>query len=412
MLPASIRLGRTDFAPARDTARPARASRTGAESEPVAHAESERSPIRVTQVLAPTRAEPRPGPVTFTLADGGRQLRAVRLWQEVHLPGDQLDLHRVGDVWSVTVPRPAVDRMEYLFELTYADGRRETICDPANPLRVGGAFGDHSVLEFAGYRRPSWLAVEPVAAGAYTELDVPAPGVAHHVTGRLWSAPGLGDQKAPLIVVHDGPEYDQLAGFTHYLGAMIATAAIAPVRAALLAPGPRDDWYSASGAYGRALTGAVLPRLRAIVPVAEVIGVGASLGALELLVAHRSAPRAFDGLFLQSGSYFQRGTDDQERGFAEFARITRSVGGMLASAGTRRAVPVVLTCGEIEENLGNNRAMLRALVGQGYPASLHEVRDVHSYTSWRDAFHPYLTDLIRRVTEPGTATEPKQETTR
>ncbi len=405
MLPASIRLrphrlrARQGRAGARPRVPDGRGVRTGR--------------TRVTQVLAPTRAESPPGPVTFTLADDGRQWRAVRLWQEVHLPGDQLDLDRVGDVWSVTVPRPAVDRMEYLFELTYADGRQETICDPANPLRVGGAFGDHSVLEFTGYRRPSWLAVEPASAGTYTELDVPAPGVAHNVTGRLWSAPGLGDdQKAPLIVVHDGPEYDQLAGFTHYLGAMIATAAIPPVRAALLAPGPRDDWYSASGAYGRALTGAVLPHLRAAVPVAEVVGVGASLGALELLVAHRSAPRAFDGLFLQSGSYFQRGTDDQERGFAEFARITRSVGGMLASAGTRRAVPVVLTCGEIEENLGNNRAMLRALVGQGYPASLHEVRDVHNYTAWRDAFHPYLTDLIRRVTEPGTATEPKQETTR
>ena len=363
-------------------------------------------------MLAAPRTESPPGPVTFTLADDGRQLRAVRLWQEVRLRGDQLDLRRVGDVWSVTVPRPAVDRMEYLFELTHADGRRETMCDPANPLRVGGAFGDHSVLEFAGYRRPSWLAVEPSASGTYTELEVPAKGVTQDVTGRLWSAPGLdSDEQAPMIVVHDGPEYDQLAGFTHYLGAMIAAAAIPPLRAALLSPGPRDDWYSASGAYGRALTGAVLPHLRAAVPVAEVIGVGASLGALELLVAHRSAPRAFDGLFLQSGSYFQPATDDQERGFAEFARITRSVGGMLASAGTRRTVPIVLTCGHIEENLGNNRAMLRALVGQGYPASLHEVRDVHSYTAWRDAFDPHLTRLIQRVTDPS-HNDPRRGTTR
>jgi enterochelin esterase-like enzyme len=352
------------------------------------------------------------GPVTFTLADDGRHLRAVRLWQEVHLPGDQLDLHLDGDVWTVTVPRPAVDRMEYQFELTHADGGRETICDPANPLRVGGAFGDHSVLEFAEYRRPAWLTVELASPGTYTDLDVAADGVGQDITGRLWSAPGLTDaDTALMLVAHDGPEYDQFAGLTHYLGAMIGSGAIPPVRAALLAPGPRDDWYAASGAYGRALTGAVLPHLRAAVGVSAVIGMGASLGALEMLVAHRSAPAAFDGLFLQSGSYFQRGLDDQERGFAAYERITRSVGGMLASAGTRRPVPTVLTCGGIEENLGNNRAMLRALVGQGYPATLHEVRDVHSYTAWRDAFDPHLTGLIRHVTEPRSSADPRRRTT-
>jgi enterochelin esterase-like enzyme len=364
---------------------------------------------RVTQVLPAPRTDPPPGAVTFTLADDGRQLQAVRLWQEVHLPGDQLDLHRDGDVWSVTVPRPGVDRMEYQFELTYANGAHETICDPANPLRVGGAFGDHSVLEFAEYRRPAWLAVDLAGPGTYVDLDVAAEGVGQDITGRLWSAPGLDrDATAPMLVVHDGPEYDQFAGLTHYLGAMVRSSAIPPLRAALLAPGPRDDWYAASGAYGRALTGAVLPHLRSVVAVTKVVGVGASLGALEMLVAHRSAPAAFDGLFLQSGSYFQRGLDDQEHDFAKFARITRSVGGMLASARTRRPVPIVLTCGETEENLGNNRAMARALVEQGYPATLREVRDVHSYTAWRDAFDPYLTDLIRLVTgeTPSTASSP------
>ena len=27
----------------------------------------------------------------------------------------------------------------------------------------------------------------------------------------------------------------------------------------------------------------------------------------------------------------------------------------------------------------------------------HEVPDVHNYTAWRDAFHPYLTTLLRKV---------------
>ena len=54
-------------------------------------------------------------------------------------------------------------------------------------------------------------------------------------------------------------------------------------------------------------------------------------------------------------------------------------------------MPVVLTCGAAEENIHNNRLMARTLAAQGYPASLHEVPDMHNYTAWRDAFEPHLT---------------------
>jgi len=60
-------------------------------------------------------------------------------------------------------------------------------------------------------------------------------------------------------------------------------------------------------------------------------------------------------------------------------------------------VPTVLTCGLVEENLHNNREMAQALRRQGYPAQLFEVPDAHNYVSWRDAFDPYLTDLLRYV---------------
>lgn len=338
--------------------------------------------------------------VTFWLDDHDHDLRGVRLWQEVRLPGSVLDFTWADGAWTVTVPRPAVDRMEYLFELTRADGSRETLCDPADRVRVGGAFGDHSVREFPEYRAPAWLKRE-ARAGASSDLDIAAAGLAQNITGSLWTPAGLADDApAGLLVVHDGPEYAHLAAFTRYLAVLADTGTVPPVRAALLAPGPRDQWYSASGAYSRALTGSVLPHLLARVPVTRVVGVGASLGALLMLMAHRRAPGAFDGLFLQSGSFFQRGLDEKEKGFSEFERITRNVAGVLASAGHRRPIPIVLTCGGIEENLGNNRAMRRALVAQGYPVVLREVRDTHNYTAWRDALDPHLSDLLRRVLTP------------
>jgi enterochelin esterase family protein len=62
-----------------------------------------------------------------------------------------------------------------------------------------------------------------------------------------------------------------------------------------------------------------------------------------------------------------------------------------------RPVPVVLTCGAIEENVENNRLVARALRARGYPAGLTELPDMHNYTAWRDAFHPHLTRLVGQV---------------
>ena len=41
--------------------------------------------------------------------------------------------------------------------------------------------------------------------------------------------------------------------------------------------------------------------------------------------------------------------------------------------------------------------MVSALAAQGYAARLHEVLDLHNYTAWRDAFDPWLSELLGRV---------------
>jgi enterochelin esterase-like enzyme len=331
-------------------------------------------------------------PVTFGLRAAPGTYAGVRLWQEVRIPGDQLEMTFTGRRWSVTVPRPAVDRMEYLFELRYANGAAETTLDPANPKRVRGAFGDHSVREFPEYHPPAWLRVD-AAAGTREKVTVPAPVLGGEITGQIWSPAGLAeDAAAPLLVVHDGPEYDELAALTHYAAVRLGT-----VRLALLSPGARNEWYSASPAYTSTLVDAVLPALRAQTRVTSLVGMGTSLGALAMLLASRTSIRSFDGLFLQSGSFFQRGLDDQERDFGRYQRIVRSVAGVLGSTGVRRPVPVVMTCGAIEENVTNNRIMARTLAVQGYDVALHEVRDVHNYTAWRDSFDPHLAGLVERV---------------
>jgi enterochelin esterase-like enzyme len=169
------------------------------------------------------------------------------------------------------------------------------------------------------------------------------------------------------------------------------------VRVALLAPGDRNRWYAVNPAYARAMRSEIVPALDELAPATRRVGIGASLGALAMLHVHRLFPGVFGGLFLQSGSFFCPDLDPQERRFSRFGPVTRFVADVVQSVADADAVPAVLTCGRLEENLDNNRLMAQALAGLGYPAELHEVRDVHNYTAWRDALDPHLTNLLSGV---------------
>lgn len=354
----------------------------------------------------PTRTAPG-GPavtadqVTFRYADPDHVLAGVRLSQEVRIPGDELDLTWSAGSWALTLRRPRVWRMEYRLELRHPDGSREEVCDPANPLRAPGAFGDKSVVEFPDYRRPAWLDA-PQVPGAETDITVPSRYLSAHVEVRLWAPADAGPtERLPLLVAHDGPEYAALAGLTAYSAAMIRAGRLPRHRVALLGPGERDEWYSASVSYARALALAVLPTItRRVAVTGPVVGMGASLGGLAALHAQRRHPGLFGALFLQSGSYFDRKLDPQERGFGRYPRITRFVADTRRRTLAAEPVPATLTCGELEENRDNNRDMAHTLDDQGYRVGFVELPDVHNYVAWRDAFDPHLTGLLAEVWGP------------
>ena len=249
---------------------------------------------------------------------------------------------------------------------------------------------------------PGWLTA-PAVPGRVAAFSVPAPTLGAAVAVRTWS-PGDADdgEPLPLIVAHDGPEYDAQAQLTRYLAAGVTSGRLPRLRAALLAPGSpgqmrRDQWYSASASYTSALALTVLPALAARVAVTARIGMGASLGALAMLHAHCRCPATFDALFLQSGSFFCPRFDSQEQGFRYYRRVVRFVAGVHGGRLPARQIPVVLTCGQQEENVHNNRLMAACLHARGYPGGLYEVPGLHNFTAWRDAFDPYLTCLLRQV---------------
>lgn len=330
--------------------------------------------------------------VDFRLADPQARLRGVRLAQEVRLSGDSLDFTYTDGAWTLAVPRPDVDRMEYLFELTHPDGGTELVVDPSNPRSAPGAFGPKSVLEFESYVAPAWLAAGP-PEGRTNAIKVDSSILDAQVTGQLWSPADLGeDAPAPLLVVHDGPEFAELAQITTYAAAMVDQGAWPSLRVALLAPGDRDRWYAADPAYARALVTEVLPTLG---PATFTVGAGASLGGLALLHAQRRYPDAFDGLFLMSGSFFHPDHDAHEARFARYGPISRLVVELTGSAAGPRTVPTVLAVGRVEENAANNALMADTLRRLGYDVAQHEFGDGHNFTAWRDVLHPHLTELVR-----------------
>jgi enterochelin esterase-like enzyme len=252
------------------------------------------------------------------------------------------------------------------------------------------------VISVCGSAPPDWLAA-PAKPGITRAFDLPVRAMGAAVSVRTWSPEGVPDaERLPLLLVHDGPEYDALAGLTQYLSAGIAGGWLPRLRAALLGPGPRDRWYSANARYARALAFRVIPALSGRLGVSQRIGMGASLGGLAMLHAHCRHPGALDALFLQSGSFFTPRLDPQERRFPYYQRVTRFVAGVHAGGLPALRIPVELTCATAEENVANNRLMAATLRARGYAAALHEVPGGHNFTAWRDALDPYLTALLRR----------------
>jgi enterochelin esterase-like enzyme len=328
--------------------------------------------------------EPRPG------------LAGVALAHELRRPR-RVPFRRAGRRWLLEWPRPDADRVEYLLELTHRDGGTELVPDPENPLRTPGPFGDKSVVELPGYEPPTWLADEEAPSGELRKIRL---GRSRPLEAVLWSAADTDPaEPLPLLVVHDGPEYAEYTQLLRLLDHLVSFGEIPTLRAALLPPhGDRNESYSGSALYARLLADAYSTQLRELAPTEhDPVGMGASLGALAMLHAHRLHPHAFAGLFLQSGSYFRQRYDSHESGFGRYNRISRVVGHVTAGRGDFAPISVTITCGAAEENLENNRVMAEALARQGYSVQLVENRDAHNWIGWRDALHPHLAQLLLRA---------------
>lgn len=292
--------------------------------------------------------------------------------------------------WQLNIPRPPVDRFEYQLVLR-SDGQETRGLDPTNPLQVAGPFGGRSEIRFPEYRMPQWISTR--ITGSTVRVQDPPGRLGAPVPIQLFTPASVAtDQATPLLIVQDGSDFADRGMLLAW-----ACASARPLRVALLdpAPGFRTAWYAADTGYADHIATAVLPAIRASVPVTSVVGVGASLGGLITLVIHRRHPHALDGLVLQSGSFFRPELDGQEAHWPEFRQVCAAVDEITAAGPADvRAVPVLLTVGAVEENRANNERMAGALALQGYPLTARLVPDAHTVIGWRDAWTPGMNELV------------------
>ncbi|SDP22836.1 enterochelin esterase [Nakamurella panacisegetis] len=330
--------------------------------------------------------------VDFRLPDTGG-VEGVRLEVDFPLGPTDLEFRRSGGEWALHLPRPAVDRLEYRLTLRSAGGTAWTR-DPENPAHVANPFGDRSEIRFPEYRPPVW--VSRPESGTRLRVGTQAGGLGDPVPLTVWSPDGLGPRTpAPLLLANDGTDMATRGSLLRW-----ATQAANRLRfrVALLDPadGRRDSWYAASSDYADHLSAVILPAVRERFAVSATVGLGASLGALSMLWAHRRHPGLLQGLALQSGSYFTAVHDPQESGYSRFGHICAAVR-ELTQGPARQTTPVLVTCGAVEENRANNEQMARALAAQGYRVDLRLVPDAHTMIGWRDAWSPGVEQLLEQV---------------
>ncbi|MEO5610898.1 MAG: alpha/beta hydrolase-fold protein [Ornithinibacter sp.] len=306
------------------------------------------------------------------------------------------DFSRAGQAWVLDLPRPPLTRLEYRYAVRAGEDV-SVVLDPDNPMTVSTAFGDRSVLEMPGYRAPAWLSA-PVRSGRLDTMAL-AGETADEVPLTMWCPDGLPDDvAAPLLLVHDGPEYDLLARITTYAGALVEDGRLPLHRVGLVHPVVRDAWYSGSPQYLRTIADAGLDRIAERYAVREpVVVMGASLGGLTALLLGLLASPRVGGVFSQSGSFFQVRHDGAESDYRYFGRISRLVQTVLDTRHAEHPLTVGMTCGALEENAANNRDMASALRRAGHEVGYRQVADLHNYTAWRDALDPGLTEVLQAV---------------
>ena len=299
--------------------------------------------------------------------------------------------------WTLEIELQHAARVEYKLEVN-RHGQQRLIQDPLNEQVARDPFGANSVVTGPGYVPPEWAEEHPrTRRGEIVERRLKSETFGDIRPLSIYKPARFSEtRRYPLLVVHDGLDYQSFAALTTVLDNLIHRLEIPPLIAALTQSPNRLDEYAANDQHARFLVDEIVPLLEDEFPLLEDPRdralLGASFGGVASLHAAWSRPGTFGKLFLQSGSFAFTDIGDHERG-PLFDPVVDFVNRFRAAPG-EPAQEIFLSCGVYESLIYYNRSMLPVLQGTGAEVRLVESQDGHNWENWRDRLRDGLTWLF------------------
>ncbi len=301
------------------------------------------------------------------------------------------------DLWVLEAEVQRRARVEYKIEVVHGE-QRHLVRDPLNPNLAQDPFGANSVVHGVDYLEPEWARPDEGTRSAqvierrfHSSVFGDVRPLSIYLPARFRDT-----RRYPLLIVHDGIDYQRFASLTTVLDNLIERLEIPPLIAVLTQSPNRVAEYAADDRQPAFLVDELLPLLQQEFPLLDDPRdrglMGASFGGVASLHAAWRRPGHFGKLLLQSGSFAFTDIGEHGRG-PLFDPVVRFVNEFRESPGPREE-QIFLSCGVYESLIHYNRAMLPLLAEAGADVRLIEAQDGHNWENWRDRLRDGLTWLF------------------
>jgi enterochelin esterase-like enzyme len=312
----------------------------------------------------------------------------------------QTALRRIAgtDAFYLTIEIPENSRIEYKLEIRRGENK-EWILDPLNPHQANDPFGTNSVLQSAGYERPSWTQPDPMARPGTVEPFVfDSTSLGGPRSGFLYLPARFRRSRVyPLLVVHDGSDYLKYASLQTVLDNLIHRLEIPDLIVAMTDSPARLREYANDEGHARYLTEELVPHLASRFPLRdtpEARGLmGASFGGIAALSTAHRYPGFWGRLLLESGSFAFTDVGRKNARGPLFDKVVAFMN-QFRSEPTADSEKVYVSCGVFESLIYENRSLIPLLDKTGMQVRFDEARDGHNWENWRDRLRTGLSWLF------------------
>ncbi|NDR58053.1 hypothetical protein FPS10_16725 [Pseudoruegeria sp. M32A2M] len=327
-----------------------------------------------------------PGALTFLWRGEAHAVEILR-WINAGVNRQRFQRLPESDLWFLRLPVADGGRFEYKLNVVGAHGDA-WVLDPANPHRAGDPFGENSVAMTHGYARPEWSLERGAPRGRMEEITVDSDVFGRSRTERVY-LPNAYDngRDFPLVVIHDGGDYDEYADLTTSLDNLIEAGDIPPLVAVLIQADDRMSEYPNGRRHSRYVVGELLPavtnRYSISTRAQDRVLLGASLGAVASLATAFRFRGVFGGLILKSGSFVLDPDKLRRRSNPVFHRVAHLVE-VVRRAPAPEATRAFVSTGELEGLAAENKELAKLLAEQGIDVLFQSSWDGHHWHNWRD----------------------------